>query len=174
MSLFALAALLATGIAALTDWRSGHIPNGLTIGAFALGIGGHAALALAEGDVAAAGSATAAAMLGAALSGLVPLLLWRIGALGGGDVKLFIALGALLGPLLGLEAELNAFACSAIIFPIQLLFRGQLRAMLRRSIGVLVHAVRPKQPLDTSQMTWFRLGPAIFGGTLLAILSRSS
>jgi prepilin peptidase CpaA len=173
MSPLPVAAVLAAGIAAITDLRSGRIPNRLTLAAFALGVTGHVLPAFLEGNVDAVWRAFASTLVGATLGGVVPILLWRAGALGGGDVKLFIAIGALLGPMLGLEAQLMSFACAALVVPLQLVRQGQLLSTLRRSAGVVVHTFKPTTPLDTSAMTWVRLGPAIFGGTLLAVLSRA-
>jgi prepilin peptidase CpaA len=168
-----MAALIATGIAAIIDLRTGHIPNRLTLGAFALGVGGHVIPALAHGGLAGAATAFAETMIGAALGGAVPFLLWRMGALGGGDVKLFAALGALLGPFRGLEAQLMSFACAALVFPLQLAWQGRLVATLLRSAAVVANAMGPKRkPVDSASMIWFRLGPAIFAGTALSIVLR--
>lgn len=90
MQLQILAFLLAAG-AAYTDQARGKIPNLFTYPAIAIG--------LAFGSP-----------IGAALSAAPVLWLFSRGKIGGGDVKLFCALGALLGARAGLEIEALALA----------------------------------------------------------------
>src|SRR5690606_463596 len=100
-----LLTLSLCAIAAVTDVRTGRIPNRLV--AWGLGLG--AALPVASALVAARPEGVLVALvreLGAAFAGLlvtaaVPLVLFSMRALGGGDVKLFAAVGALAGPGLG-------------------------------------------------------------------------
>ena len=76
--------------AAATDARSGLIPNWITLPPLL------AALVLHFVTQGAGGLALSLA--GALVCGLVPYLLFRQGTMGGGDVKLLAALGALGGP----------------------------------------------------------------------------
>jgi Flp pilus assembly protein protease CpaA len=81
-------ALVVACLAALTDLAFRTIPNGLTYGAIAAGlvlgaVGGWAGL-----------STSALGMIGL---GVPFAILFQLGALGGGDVKLVAAFGALLG-----------------------------------------------------------------------------
>lgn len=110
--------LLVSGIAAVHDARSGHIPNWLVGLGLALGAGGSIA-ALALTDVLAALARTGSAALGFVACGAVPLLLFRLKALGGGDVKLLATVGAQLGPLLGLELSFAAFVVAAAYWPLR-------------------------------------------------------
>jgi len=74
--------------AAWTDWRTRRIPNGLTLGILLSGLGLRAVGGLgllAEG------------LLGAGLGLALAVVLFGIGALGGGDGKLLIGVGAFLG-----------------------------------------------------------------------------
>jgi prepilin peptidase CpaA len=112
--------LLVSGIAAVHDARSGHIPNWLVGLGLALGAGGSIA-ALALADVPEAVARTGSAALGFVACGAVPLLLFRLQALGGGDVKLLATVGAQLGPLLGLELSFAAFAVAATYWPLRCL-----------------------------------------------------
>src|SRR6476620_4076988 len=97
--------IVAIAVAALAAWfdtRRGEIPNWLTYGALVLGpmlqvgrmLGAKASAdaALTEGGF---------ALLGAFVSALVPLMLYRQGAIGGGDLKLFAGIGAILQTTLG-------------------------------------------------------------------------
>ena len=77
-------------VAAVTDWRRGEIPNWLTLpplvlapAAFALFVSPGAALV---------------SIAGIFICGLVPYLLFRQDAIGGGDVKMVAAIGGLLLP----------------------------------------------------------------------------
>src|SRR5262245_12973799 len=105
MFLFSFAAaVLVSGIAAVIAARSVRIPNALTLPSAAAGLGLHALHGGAEGGL--------MSLAGFVFAGLVPFALHRSTqgrAIGGGDVKLFAALGALVGPSAGLEMELSAF-----------------------------------------------------------------
>ena len=105
---FAVAVGLAA-TAAITDWRSGRIPNWLTLPPLMVAPAAYLILLGVEGLV--------FSLLGAFACGAAPYLLFRRGALGGGDVKLLTAIGALVGVMVGLEGQLLGFviaACYAI------------------------------------------------------------
>ena len=118
-------AVLVAAIAAVFDWRTGRIPNVLTLGTLLLAPVTHFVSALAASGVSAGATAAGWSALTSAVTALVPAgLYYGASAIGGGDVKLLAALGAVLGGgsgglsgvTLGLEAELNAFLAAAIIF----------------------------------------------------------
>jgi prepilin peptidase CpaA len=122
-------------IAAVTDLRARIIPNWLTLPMLCGALLLHAVRA----DVFAVGQA----VMGALACGLPAFFLFSRGALGGGDVKLFAALGALLGVVTGLELQL----CSFILLSIYALWRsawqGSLRALLRGSWCATLHLFAP-------------------------------
>ncbi len=89
-------------IAARTDLRTRLIPNALTLGSMALGLGVHALWPAVADGWSAAGHGLVQSLAGAAICGLPPLLLFARGEMGGGDVKLFAAIGALCGSHVGL------------------------------------------------------------------------
>ena len=90
-------------IAATTDVRWGKIPNALTVPCAAVGI----ALNLADSGLAGLGFSLAGIAIGLALWFVAPLI---GNVLGGGDVKLLAAVGALCGPTFVLYAiALSAF-----------------------------------------------------------------
>lgn len=168
---FLIATLLVAGIAAFTDWRTGHIPNWLTYGALLLAPFAHAARAAQNGvhgvDALVAGSFS---LVGAALCGVVPVLLYRAEAIGAGDIKLLLAIGALLKPLYGFEAEMYSFFAAGIFAPARLAYEGRLFATLRNTVTVAVNPFLPKdkkRKLDPQMLTWFRFAPSIFLGTLV-------
>ena len=72
-------------------------------------------LVIAARALAAAVPAAGFSLLGAAVCAAVPLALWRAQAIGGGDVKLFAALGALLQTLVGVEAQFYACLAACVL-----------------------------------------------------------
>lgn len=158
--------VLLTCLAGIWDLRTGIIPNRLLL------FGGCSGLVLRLGVAAESGDALRALALtvvGMALVSLVPLLLYRAGGIGGGDVKLLAVVGALLGPYLGLEVELYAFAATVLYAPARLIWEGKLVSSMR-SVGQLVATPFAKRPQPTAacELTSFRFGPAIFAGALIA------
>jgi prepilin peptidase CpaA len=99
------AALALCAASAATDARSGRIYNALTIPAAAAGV----VYAAARG-----GEGALAASVTGLLFGVVPFAVaaWR-GWIGGGDVKLFGAIGALAGPLFLIDCLFVAFVLAA-------------------------------------------------------------
>ncbi len=161
-------AALVSAVAAVTDNRTGRIPNWLTLPAAVLGVALHAALA-------GTGSAVSS-LLGLLLAVAVPAILYLISqgrAIGGGDVKLFAALGALLGPTLGLEAEFGAFVLLTAFALIQLAFRGQLLRVIGNVANLVVNPLLPRRRrrnLHTESMTEMRMGTAIAVSVLTTIV----
>jgi prepilin peptidase CpaA len=180
MSFLLLLAVVVSGVAAIWDFRTGKIPNWLTMGAAATGmIGQGCAGWLTAHNLAAVTTQVGFALGGALVCGTVPLLLFRMRALGGGDVKLFAAIGILCLPARGLGAETYAFVIALLMVPFVLIHQGTLVTTLRRSWTLLVRPFhRPKQSeqhaFNPSEHTWFRLGPAIFLGTLTMYINHFS
>lgn len=143
--------LLVSGIAAVHDARSGHIPNWIVGLGLALGAGGSIA-ALALADLLEALARTGSAALGFVACGAVPLLLFRLKALGGGDVKLLATVGAQLGPLLGLELSFAAFVVAATCWPLRCMGRHLLQAA--RSAG--------SEARDTPHRVAIAFAPCLF------------
>jgi prepilin peptidase CpaA len=161
---FAIATIIAgTGIGAAIDLRTRRVPNPLTMGLAvigvlyaAVGIGGVSILASLEGLA-----------LGLAL--MLPGHL--VGATGAGDVKLFAAAGAFVGPAHILTAFIyTALAGGAIAILISL-WRRRLRqtvgdtALLIATRGM--HAPAIESPLQNNR---FAYAPAIAVGTMLVAL----
>src|SRR5262249_56054418 len=89
--------------------------------------------------------------LGASLAGCVlvgGLLLapFAAGGIGGGDAKMMAALGALLGPRLGVASLLVGMILGGIVMAVHLARRGQLGVRTAR-IATMVHA--PAGPPST-------------------------
>ncbi len=159
-------AIAAASTAALTDLRQGLIPNRLTLPLLAAAPLVH----LLRGGPAALGTS----LLGALLCGMVPLLLFVRGGLGGGDLKLFVALGALLGFELGLQIELTSLFLLTFYACARLAWQGALLRTLRRAFGLLIAPWRDLRD-DASlagrePLTMVRLGAAIALATVLVLL----
>lgn len=172
MLAFLLIATAITGIAAVIDWRTGLIPNWLSLGGIVVGVVGHTVhgawiagwkVGLLEGGI---------SLLGLGLCSLAPWLMYWKGAMGGGDLKLFAALGALCQPMLGIEAQMYSFVVAAVIAPARLAYEGHLGRVFGNSLALLLNPLRPaakKKVVPAEMMSWFRLGPAIFAGVLATL-----
>jgi prepilin peptidase CpaA len=98
------------------------------------------------------------------------MMLYSKDAIGGGDVKLFAALGALCRPMIGVEAEMYGFFAAALIAPARLAYDGKLFRTLKNAALLMVNPFLPKDKkhaIEQEMMTWFRMGPAIFVGMVI-------
>jgi Flp pilus assembly protein protease CpaA len=140
LQMLSLAALVLGLAAAVSDLRSGIIPNRVVHSGGLLGL--YAAKGLA-----------------------------------GGDVKLFMALGALLGPLLGLESQLYGFVCGGLYAFGLLAYQGVLFRTLFASlqlVGLGLFSRRVREQHTAASIGSIRFAPAIFAGSLVAVLSHWS
>jgi prepilin peptidase CpaA len=174
MSILLLVGALACALAAVLDLWRGTIPNALTYPLLVASPCLHFGLTYAQQR--AFGPALAAAGLslaGLALCSAVPLFMWWKHAIGGGDVKLFAAMGALLGPSVGFEAQLYVLVLAALIAPAKLAYDGSLWRSLRNVGFLLANVVRKKQSrtaLEPALASWFRLGPCFALGCALELV----
>lgn len=167
-SAFLLAAVAVTLMAAIWDLRTGHIPNGLTLGTIVVAL----VVGVTDGliDGRSLLESIGRPLLGVAAVAVVPLALWFAGAMGGGDVKLLAAVGALCGPVLGIESEFYSFVAGAIFAPALLTYRGELARTLLNTLRLATNLFLPKRrrvALDPRNMAELRFGPAVFAGTLV-------
>ena len=165
-------AVFVAVLAGYLDWRKGEIPNWLTLPALGLAPLLHVArLSMAKLPMETALTEGAISIGGAALCAIVPMILFRQSAIGGGDVKLFIALGALLQPMIGIEAQLYSFFAGAILAPARLAYEGKLFVTLKNAFviaGNLFLPAKKQRAVDEAVLSWFRLGPASAIGVTLA------
>jgi prepilin peptidase CpaA len=166
-----IAYLLALGLAAgaaITDWRTGRIPNWLTLPVlFAAPV----AYFVHAGPFGAIGSLASAALCGAG-----PYLLFRREAIGGGDVKLFAALGATAGLLVGLEGQLFAFILAALWAVVRVAAGGGLGTLARNVGRLIVNPILPqhrRRALEPASLTSLRLGAFILAGVGLSVALRT-
>lgn len=160
-----LAMIGIAAVAAVTDWRTGQIPNWLTLPVVA---GAPAVYYVAYGPAGAVASA-----LGILACGIVPYLMFRRDAIGGGDVKLFAALGAVGGVQLGLEAELLGLGAASLLALAMMAWRGALGRTLRTAARVAANPVLPRRlraDVPAELMTSMRLGTPVLIGTIAAVL----
>ena len=169
-----IAALILTATAAVTDLRTGLIPNRLVLVGLSIGLLGNLALGYAM-----SGSAGILPGLIQCLGGMlacapIPLFLFLVRGLAGGDVKLFLALGSLLGPLAGLQAQLYAFVVGALYVLGLLAYEGVFWRTVGGSIAQVTTALLPRrmrvEATPETQRT-VRFAPAICFGTALTLLS---
>ena len=172
--IFLMGAVAVAIVAAIWDWRTRRIPDWLTYGTILVAVPSHAVLAWRlHGTLLQVLTAAGISVLGALVCGLLPFLCWHRGLCGGGDVKLFAALGALLEPFLGFEAQLYSYYAAALFVPLVLLYQGTFLRMVRNSYRMAINGLRPKskrEVIDPSALTWFRLGPAVVAGCMVTAL----
>jgi prepilin peptidase CpaA len=154
-------------VAAVTDYRTGLIPNRVV--ACGAGMGVLLQLLTVAIDQAGATETLARMGLGLLFCSIAPLLLYRFGALGGGDVKLFAAIGLCLGPSTGLAIQLWAHVLALALVPFMLARGGQARRSLRNVglfFGNLFRPARARRAIDATQLTSLRFAPAIFAAAV--------
>jgi len=175
-----LSLLCLTGAAAGVDARTQRIPNRLIVAGLSLAVVVRIGLAVSAVDVA-SHRALAEALLdaiGSAALGLIgcailPLVLYRAGALGGGDVKLLAVAGALLALGPGLELTRAALFAAVGFGCVKLALAGRLAASLR-TMGALLKRLagaRGPTPLEPSSLTPLPFGPHVFVAACYLTLS---
>lgn len=161
-----IAILAYCAIAAIIDYRTGLIPNWLTFpGIFLPPL----AYLIAIGPSAAAWSVG-----GVFICGFIPYVMFCKDAIGGGDVKLFAAIGAIATPLLTIivpvEAQLYSYIVASVIALSQIAWKGSIKQSFK-TMGIIISNLFKKAadkiPVDTSMTHSLRLGPSIFLGTLI-------
>jgi len=158
-----VAAVAGTGASsAVVDLYTRRIPNPLTFGAALLGL----TLAVAHISPLTALQALLGFVVGLAL--MLPGHL--IGATGGGDVKLFAALGTLLGPRAIIFAFFYTALAGGAIALIVALRRRQLRQMVERTADLVRTGGANVAEIEHAAGNRFAYAPAIAVGALAAAL----
>jgi len=156
--------ILIAATAAATDARTGLIPNWLTLPPL---LAAPLLYLVTQGT-----GGLLFSLAGALACGLVPYLLFRTGSMGGGDVKLLAALGALGGPQVGLEVELLGMTFAAAYGLFLLARRGVLRKTLLSSLLLAINIFLParlRRPVPAAEMMPMRLGVPLFLGTAASV-----
>jgi prepilin peptidase CpaA len=157
-------AVLAGGASsAIVDLYTRRVPNGLTLGIGALGV------ALAATHM--TGVSVPGALGGFAV-GLVLMLPGHvIGATGAGDVKLFAALGTLLGPTRTGMAFLYTALAGGLLVVIVAIRRRRFRATVARTARLVRTGGGNAAEIESAtENNRFAYAPAIAAGALAAAL----
>jgi prepilin peptidase CpaA len=164
---FVLVALVAA--AAWSDLQTRRIPNWITVPGALLGF----ALQAWHGGI----SGALASLAGAGLGLGIFIALYMAGGMGAGDVKLFGAVGAFVGP----QALILVFVFTGLLGGIAAIAlaasRGRLRETLERTGQMMLDWSRMRrqqgqQALDAAGSDSLRLpyGVVIAGGTLVSLV----
>jgi prepilin peptidase CpaA len=156
-------------VAAVSDALWGKIPRTLTVLALIAGLAFHGY----SGGLKDFGSA----MLAAFIAFGIGLTLFRVGAIGGGDVKLITALGALLGFWPWLHAMRLAVFVAGAIALIQVLRRRAVIQTLHNIMEILRNLARrglmAHDVINVNNQSMIRapFGVAVALGTLLSMVA---
>jgi Flp pilus assembly protein protease CpaA len=169
---FALLTVALAALAALSDLRSGRIPNRLVL-SFALMVLGLRALGVALSWLPAS-TLLDDMLYGALIAACVPCLLYLRGGLGAGDLKLLVVCGAALGPLSAAHLQLYAFLLATGFVLARLSYRGVLFRSAWRSLRTFARrrAIDPAA-LDHAPEA-LRFAPAVLVAALLVLVERWS
>lgn len=160
-------ALALAAVAAVTDWRTGFIPNWLTLPPIVLG---PIVYGIVDGLAGFLGS-----LIAIVLCGVIPLLMFRVRGMAGGDVKLFAALAAICGASLALEAQVLALLIGCIYALGRLTWDGKLLRTLTNALFLAANPILPprmRRSPNPELLAKLRLGGAIFAGLLLVCVGR--
>ena len=150
-------------VSAVVDMRTRRVPNRLTMGIAAIGLG-FAATRLSDMTI-------AAAALGWGVGLGLMLLPYVFGAMGGGDLKLFAALGTFLGPRPTLQAFLYTLVAGGVLAVVVALQRRRLQETMHNAAALVAsggaNAAAIEHPTSNNR---FAYAPAIAVGTLVAAL----
>lgn len=147
--------------AVASDIATRRIPNLVTLGGLVVGLAIHGASGFVSGGFLGGFRGVGASLLGALACGIVPFLAWKKGEMGGGDVKLFAAIGALVGLGVGFDVEARAFAFSLLVlFPYRLVRHRAVGAALKNMRIGVVNLVRPRDAREP-YVTGPKLPPVI-------------
>ena len=139
--------------------RERRIPNWLTLGAIALGLGA----AAIEGGVAGFGDSA----LGLAIAGGLFLPFCLLGVVGGGDMKLMAAVGAITGWPMVLRVVCDTCVAGGLIEVAIMTWDGVLLTSLGNVFRIMVGMPRRHHGLRNPPMVPYAL--AITIGTLVAV-----
>jgi prepilin peptidase CpaA len=150
-------------VSTLVDLRTRRLPNPMTLGIAVTGL----ALAAARWT----DLGVTSAVLGLAVGIGLMLPAYVFGAMGGGDLKLFAALGTFLGPWPTVQAFLYTLLAGGVLAVVVALQRRRLKqtiidaAVLVQTAGATAPAI--EHPTNNNR---FAYAPAIALGTLVAAL----
>jgi prepilin peptidase CpaA len=163
--LFAASAMTVATVAAIWDVKTRRIPNKLTVPCFMAGLLLHY---FTQGWSGLGNSAAAGA-----IAFVIFLLFFLAGGMGGGDVKLIAAVGALVGTHLLPNVLIATALVGGVLAIGTALFRGQMGSTLRNVVAIAGHhaenGLTPHPSLHVRNTETVRLpyGVAIAAGVLV-------
>jgi prepilin peptidase CpaA len=131
----AVALIAVAAVCAVTDLVRGQIYNAVTYPAVALGLALHLGMQGLPG--------LWAALAGCAVGFFPAFVLFAVGGMEGGDVKLLAAVGTLGGAIAATETLILAFVVGGVLALGKLAWHGRLFRTLGRSLRVLAGLVVP-------------------------------
>lgn len=150
-------------VSVVSDLATRRMPNIFTLGGVAVALAIHGAAGFASTGIGGLFKGMGFALLGAFACGFIPFLAWRKRELGGGDVKLFAAIGALMGPVVGFDVEARAFAFSfLILFPYRLI-RHRALGVAVKNMGIGLANMFRQKDARVAYLTGPKLPPVILG-----------
>jgi prepilin peptidase CpaA len=163
MSVISAVLVAVLTVAAVSDLKTRRIPNALTLGALLAGL----CLQTVQGS-----GALLAGLAGAGLAALVALPFFALGALGGGDAKLLIAVGAFFGPARLPGALLVIALLGGVMAVIDAMRRGVLGPVLLSCLQLLktwgtLGRAGSAPAIDTAGAMTIPYGVAIAAGALV-------
>lgn len=170
--LAALVAITSSTIGSVTDLRSGRIPNVITYSTALIGV----TIGIIN-QISGASPGLIDSLLGLGGAFLLYGILMSIGSLGGGDVKLMAAIGALMGFPFIITSGVRIVVIGAAIALIVTIYRsirtGMLPASLNRLISVVTLTIPIKEVLADQQSPGKTMpfAPAICLGVISTVIS---
>lgn len=160
---FLVSASLIAAIAAVNDVRKARIPNWLTYGGLAAALVARAATGW---------QGLLSGLAGSAIAGGVFFLLFMVGGMGGGDMKLMAAMGAWVGTAESVPVLFTSAIAGGILALFYMLFSRRVVVTLRNSVALIHHHLafrfQPHPFLNVQESGALRIpyGLAIAIGTL--------
>lgn len=151
--------LVAMAVASFTDVRDGKIPNWLTGSLIAVGV----AIGIAEGQA-------VASLIGLLAAFALHFPLWILQIEKGGDAKLMMGVGALLGA--SFMVETSAW-CAVLYLPVGLALlaaQGRLKNLVL-AVGWTLLKARGLVPGERPPPTMLRTAPIIAAASIASILT---
>jgi Flp pilus assembly protein protease CpaA len=170
-ALFVMLAMVS--IAAASDWKTGLIPNGVVAAGAGLGVLVQL-LAVLFCDLPLL-SSLASVVLGLLVCTTLPLVLWLMGGMGGGDLKLFAAIGMCVGPSMGLTIQVWSHVIAVLVLPVYFLRTQGAQRAARNLVQLLRGALCPRERralAPSLALSPFRFAPAILAASVLVTLLR--
>jgi prepilin peptidase CpaA len=168
--LHVVVALGVTAVSAGIDLASRKIPQTLTFGGIVAGFALNMWSGFAFAGFGGAARAFGLCLLGMFLSAFIPFWFFLRKEVGGGDVKLMMAIGAFVGPLFGFSVLAYTYAVILATLPFRLVVQGRMRALFENVRGSLANLSRPKDQrvaVTPFRMPSMAMGPAILVGFAL-------